>query len=348
MLVAGIFTAVLAFVFVVLQFSTRVLDKHYGLSQVLLLAVAASAGTFSINLLTVPERSPIDLALIVVSVFIFIIAAGLALLKEYGIPEMRPRSSHTLLRTVTDLSIRRDAFHVTTTDGVRITGTHIRRGHGEVVIVCHGIMRSMNTLGDVLLCEWLSDDFDVISFDFRGHGASQGTVSGDGSTALDVRAVVHYARTTGYGRVGVVGRSLGAWSAVLEAAESQSIDSLVVAAAPVANLADTGVARRFGSLGSSVVGKSLARVLLGVRIGDFSGSPSLLDALPRVSPSPMLMIYCADDPTIGATQKDAEGAFAMARDPKELVILEGSGHVLESRYLHRYYELTRDWFVRTL
>jgi pimeloyl-ACP methyl ester carboxylesterase len=238
---------------------------------------------------------------------------------------------------------------VYTQDQVAISGVHLANGYNKAVIVCHGGGRSKDILGNVMICEWFADYYDVVTFDFRGHGASSGTLAGDGRTAEDLNTVIEYTRGHRYERIGVVGRSLGGWSAILEAARYQNVDSVVAAGVPLGGLDDIPAARALFSKGIlPFLGRALARILVGVRISDGEGQVSPMSVIDKVSPIPLLLIYCEEDPTANMWKDDIEKLYSKAREPKQLTLFDGRGHILEARYLARYFALARQWFDKTL
>jgi len=98
---------------------------------------------------------------------------------------------------------------VTTQDKQKIHLDHYEYCHDAVVIIAHGFF---NSKGSVLLKELgkeLSDGYDVIIMDFRGHGESKGLFYWTTKEYLDLEAVLKFARER-YKKIGVIGFSLGA------------------------------------------------------------------------------------------------------------------------------------------
>jgi pimeloyl-ACP methyl ester carboxylesterase len=258
------------------------------------------------------------------------------------------RSSEDLLRYYTDFSIPHDKFIVETVDGVLISGIHINTGHQKLVIVCHGGSRSKNILGNVMLCEWLSDKLDVITFDARGHNESKGILSADGKTAYDLKAVIEYAKKFNYEKIGIVGRSLGGWTSIIYAAQyHDDIDSIVAAGVPLRNPYQGTLITHLNKWQLMFM-KFLTKLLLGLRFSEKWNGIAPFSEIAKVSPIPILLIYYENDPTAAVTLKDIQAFYSKARHPKQLIILKGTGHVLESKNLHFYYESIVNWFDKTL
>jgi len=120
---------------------------------------------------------------------------------------------------------------IRTTDGQQIAFNHYENGHDKVVIIAHGFFNSKDA---ALLCELsdaLSDQYDVINMDFRGHGKSSGLFYWTSKEYLDLEAVLHYAKQS-YDKAGVIGFSLGAATTLIAASRSDLIDSVVAVSAP--------------------------------------------------------------------------------------------------------------------
>jgi pimeloyl-ACP methyl ester carboxylesterase len=329
------------------QFYTNYFEKYNLLVNVVLIFVGLATTIASVQLW---ENSTSYLygAVYLLSGFVSVFIVVISSVKLFVFPEMQIRESRSLLRNRTNLSIPHKKFLIKTEDNVSISGFHIDQGRKKLIIVCHGAGRSKNILGDILLCEGLAYTYDVMAFDFRGHNESTGIFTGNGATSLDVKAVVNYARGLGYEKIGIVGRSLGAWSAIVNVAQFHNVDSLIAAAAPMEGLDDSAVTRKLPPWAMDLLGKIIARIIVGIRMGTIKGNISVASLIGEVSPIPLLLIYCENDTTIRMDKEDAKFLFSKANEPKKLVILEGVGHVLESRFTHQYYDIIRDWFLETL
>ncbi|HEU5101416.1 MAG TPA: alpha/beta fold hydrolase, partial [Roseiflexaceae bacterium] len=106
-------------------------------------------------------------------------------------------------------SVPSKPFQVTTTDAVRVKGSLLTRGRRSGLVVCHGFGSTHRSVPMVWLAEALYEHWDVLAFDWRGYGRSGGLSSLGGAEALDLQAVVGFARAQGYTKVGIVGESMG-------------------------------------------------------------------------------------------------------------------------------------------
>jgi pimeloyl-ACP methyl ester carboxylesterase len=123
---------------------------------------------------------------------------------------------------------------VRTSDGIELGATLFARGCPDVVIICHGFASTQRSLGIVWLAESLAGWRDVLTFDWRGYRRSTGYASLGGDEALDLFAMLAYARERGYRRVGLVGESMGGLIvlATLGAAASTSAEASLSAVYP--------------------------------------------------------------------------------------------------------------------
>ena len=128
------------------------------------------------------------------------------------------------------------------TDDLTLRGWYIESEHrGPTLVFVHGIdgVRSGNNA--VQLASMMMDrGFDVLMFDLRGHGSSDGDrVSGGDHERQDVLAAFDFLEERGVplSDVGVLGFSMGAGTAALALAEAPSVDALVLDS-PYANVSD--------------------------------------------------------------------------------------------------------------
>ena len=199
------------------------------------------------------------------------------------------------------------------------------------------------------LAESLKEHFDVISFDFRGHGKSSGLFGWTSREQRDLEAILKYTKEQKYERIGVLGFSLGAAVALIEASKNRDIHSVVAVSAPYDfwkinyhfwepdMLEDLKL--NFGFKG---VGK-------GVRPGNpFAAKIKPLDIVAKVSPTPVLFIHGSNDWLI--KPEHSEKLFQQAKEPKRLNIISGAGHAERIYDTHpkEFLRLCVGWFDKTL
>jgi fermentation-respiration switch protein FrsA (DUF1100 family) len=132
-------------------------------------------------------------------------------------------------------------------------------------------------------------------FDLRGHGESDGErISAGYHERKDLLGAIDFVKGRSFERIGVLGFSMGAATALMTAAENTDIDG-VVADSSYADLADI-MAREFkartgfpGFFLSPVL--SMVKLMYGV---DFKAVKPVA-SVPLISPRPILFIHGAED-----------------------------------------------------
>lgn len=119
-----------------------------------------------------------------------------------------------------------------TSDGVGIAYEHFRNGHDSVVVICPGFFNSKKNGGIRKAIDIVSGSYDVVIFDFRGHGDSGGKFSWTAKEPLDLRAVLDYTAGFGYRKTGILAFSLGAAVSLIVAPDRPEIKSMVLVSAP--------------------------------------------------------------------------------------------------------------------
>jgi uncharacterized protein len=129
---------------------------------------------------------------------------------------------------------REEAFSVTS-DGVRIAMTHYRVGSPARLVIAPGFWRERGVGEMIFLARWFTRrGYDVTSFDFRGHGESDGQYTFGLEEWRDVAAVLESQSGAGYASQIVVGFSLGGAIAADALARRPEIivDALVMISSP--------------------------------------------------------------------------------------------------------------------
>lgn len=166
--------------------------------------------------------------------------------------------------------------------------------------------------------------YAVFMFDFQGHGESEGDQITFGfRERMDVTAAVDFVkRNHPDHRIAVVGRSLGGAAALL--ASPLDIDAIVLESVypNVADAVYNRVGMRLGPLKYIVAPVLLCQ--LGPRLGFTPDDLRPIDHFADVQ-CPVLIIGGGRD--VHTPVAETERMFQAARDPKELLIVEGASHV---------------------
>lgn len=217
------------------------------------------------------------------------------------------------------------------------------------VIVCCGQNGSMDK--DIPQAKPLHEaGFNVLMFDFRGHGRSQGEIVTMGAfEQADLFGALDYvSQERGIERVGVLGLSMGAGVALMVAAQDARIAALVVDGAyPRLDGILTGYMRMKGI--PVLLARGLARLTLiagtlRTRYQIYRANPILLADRIRI---PVLFIHGALD--LFVSTDEVESLSARIAGPTELWRLYDAGHrEAFARYPDEYNRRVVAWFDQHL
>ncbi len=240
-------------------------------------------------------------------------------------------------------------LYVMTEDGKRIAFFHVKGGFSKVVVIAHGFYNNKDTVLFRQMTDAFSKEYDVIVFDFRGHGKSSDVFTWTAHEQKDLRAITSYAKENHYTKIGVIGFSLGAAITLIEASCHQNIDSVIAVSSP----ADLGrIDFRFWE-------KDMWRDLMlnfgikGRGKGVRSGSPALQKIRPRdivdkISPTPILFLHGEKDWLVKL--RHSQFLFYKAKGPKVLTIMKDGGHAerMFDAFPDQFMKICLDRFRETL
>lgn len=213
-------------------------------------------------------------------------------------------------------------------DGVGLRGWFIPAHPSRATIIfCHGHGGSMDP--DLIYVPWFHEaGFDVLMFDFRAHGRSEGDrVSMGYFERQDLLGAVDYLQARGVGRVGVLGFSMGGAVGLATAPLSEAIGAVI---------SDGGFARLEGAIlgwarGRGSLPRGLALLLVhvvilvaGWRMGVHLAEADPLRWVGRIAPRPVLFIHGDHDPYVSVAE--VEALYAAAGEPKRLWRVAEAGH----------------------
>ena len=211
-------------------------------------------------------------------------------------------------------------------DGIELDGRYSGARDGRpTVIMAAGQFGSMD--GDTDFVPVLvRAGFDVLQFDWRAHGNSDGRHTTFGVEEVhDLTGAVDFLQARGVKQIGVLGFSMGAAVGLRAAAADERIRCVVAdgAFAHTAHTVEGFIKARIGLRLRPFVALVLAltRLRLG---GTDPREASPLDAVGQISPRPVLFIHGLDDPLVPPA--DQEALYAACGSPKTLWQVEGAGH----------------------
>ena len=237
---------------------------------------------------------------------------------------------------------------VITQDGVAVAFDHYQHGHAGLVIIAPGFYNSKDALLLKELAAALTDTYDVIAMDFRGHGNSGGSFHWTSKEYLDLLAVVEKFKEK-YTSIGVIGFSLGGATSIIAAGKTSAITSVIAVSAPSDfdkieyRLWELDVENdiRYSLLGKGRIGK-------GVRPGPFwYKKEKPIDVVGKLG-QPILYIHGTDDWIIKPWHSKA--LFDKTKSLKALEIIQKGPHAeyLMRRYSKEVVGWISDWLKQTL
>ena len=224
---------------------------------------------------------------------------------------------------------------LTTPDSISLSAWYVPATGGPphnpspTVLLAHGLLDRKATM--LQLVPWLhAAGYNVMLFDFRGHGSSDEVPTTLGRLeALDVQAVLDWLESEGVGeRVGGLGMSLGAAALVNAAAEGSSLDALVLDSL-FADWGDTDFAEDYRLPPEWLV----------------PGVPDPVDLMPALD-VPVFIIHGTAD-----ILTDIDHAYRLysAANPEKTLWINDSGHAWSAwTYPERYREMVLEFFNTSL
>lgn len=122
-------------------------------------------------------------------------------------------------------------LYIKTSDGIKIALNHFKKNKEQVLIIANGWTMSKDSSFISKMANLFAKKFDVISFDFRGHGKSSGNYTFTSKEPEDLKSVVNYA-TNMYKNIYLIGFSLGGAISIIHSANTKNINRLIIVSAP--------------------------------------------------------------------------------------------------------------------
>ena len=159
---------------------------------------------------------------------VVIIVAILVIVSLWGFySSIRPPKIVSSL-TPRDLKMHHEDVSFTTADGLVLRGWYIpsTKATGKTLILLHGYPADKGNILPALA--FLHEDFNLLLFDFRYLGASEGSYSTAGAKEVeDLVAAVQFLKGRGVKEVGVWGFSMGGAVALMAVAKAPEIKAVV-------------------------------------------------------------------------------------------------------------------------
>ncbi|HSB65602.1 MAG TPA: alpha/beta fold hydrolase [Anaerolineales bacterium] len=234
------------------------------------------------------------------------------------------------------------------TDGVILRGVWIPApGSDKAVIILHGHDSSYDF--DVYRAPTLHEaGFNVLLFDFRAHGRSDGNMKTFGyKERWDVLGGIEFLKKRGMQHFGLLGFSYGGLTAMLTAPICPEVEAVITDGGPTRLMTGAGAwgdelgSPRWLTTGLAWVFFNITSLRLGVNI--FRYEP--IRWVGKISPRPVFFIHGDHDQFCA----DFDDLYAAAREPKELWRLPEAGHTTASQlYPEEHARRVIDFFKRYL
>ncbi|MEU8590242.1 alpha/beta fold hydrolase [Streptomyces sp. NPDC048664] len=171
--------------------------------------------------------------------------------------------------------------------------------HGDLaIVIAHGFTGDLDKPQVRRVAEALARFGAVVTFSFRGHGASGGRSTVGDQEVRDLAAAVRWARELGHRRVATVGFSMGGSVVLRHAArppEGARTDAVVAVSAPARwYYRGTAPMRRLHWLVTRPEGRLLSRYGLRTRVHHRDWDPvpaSPVESVPLIAPTPLLIVH---------------------------------------------------------
>ena len=194
----------------------------------------------------------------------------------------------------------------------------------------------------------LTDSYDVIVMDFRGHGKSKGLFYWTSKEYKDLLAVIGFAKPQ-YDGIAVIGFSLGGATALITASKTPLIKSMIVVSAPTDFdkiefrfwELDPKIDLQYSILGEGRIGK-------GVKPGPWwYKKEKPIECVDKIK-APILYIHGQDDWLIKPWHSEA--LYKKTYSKKRLVIIKKGPHAeyLIKTHKEETIRAIRDWLKETL
>jgi dipeptidyl aminopeptidase/acylaminoacyl peptidase len=222
-----------------------------------------------------------------------------------------------------DIGLAYEDVRFTTDDGVTLSGWLVpaARETRAAVVLMHGF--SWHRLPWLAgFVPWLQKRYNVLQFDFRGHGGSDDALISLGTLEQrDVAAAVHFLAGRGLGPIALMGISMGGSVAIMAAPDLPV--AAVIADAAYAELSNP-ISNRLRDEGYPLTRLGAALVLTAASVRARVRLRSPMHRVSQIAPRALLLISPGEDRLVSPQQ--SQRMFRAAGEPKELFVVPGAAH----------------------
>lgn len=247
--------------------------------------------------------------------------------------------------TPRDLGLDYQEITFPAADGKELSGWMISSSSAKATIICcHGYPANKSDILSTV--SFLYPDFNLLLFDFRGHGDSQGRFVSFGLREdRDIRGAINYIKGKEEIKnlpIGIWGYSFGGAVAIKVSTQIEEVKALVTdstyASFPemvIQYYGDWGPLKYIFGTG----GKLLANIVFRRRLSQLSPE-NFIGSIK----TPILIIHASEDPFVPV--EHARRLYRGAKEPKELLILSDTTH--SPSMTEEYRERIKNFFERHL
>jgi pimeloyl-ACP methyl ester carboxylesterase len=249
-----------------------------------------------------------------------------------------------------EYGLQYEAVEFKATDGIRLRGVWIPSAASDsdkVVVILHGHGSSYDF--DIYRAPALLEaGFNVLLFDFRAHGRSEGKhITFGYEERRDMRGAIEFLHGRGMHHIGLLGFSYGGIVSMVFTPECPDLEAVISDGGPARmRTAIVGRAGEMGIpawLGRPIAWLTVAMTSLRLGVNLFSYEP--IRRVGKIAPRPIFFIHGDQDPYL----TDFDELYAAAREPKELWRLPDVGHCTASAfYPEEHARRVIDFFIRNL
>ena len=225
--------------------------------------------------------------------------------------------------TPADIGLAYEDVRFTTDDGVTLSGWLVpaARETRAAVVLMHGL--SWHRLPWLAgFVPWLQRRYNVLQFDFRGHGGSDDALISLGTLEQrDVAAAVRFLEGRALGPIALMGISMGGSVAIMAAPDLPV--AAVVADAAYAELRNP-IANRLREEGYPLTRLGAGLVLAAASLRARVRLRSPIQRVSQIAPRALLLISPGEDRLVSPHQ--SQRMFQAAGQPKELFVVPAAAH----------------------
>ncbi len=222
--------------------------------------------------------------------------------------------------------MRCDGVVLHSEDGLRLAATTWRsdRERHAAVVVAHGLTITKDHPSVTAVASSLAaEGFEVVAYDGRGHGDSEGLCTLGTDEVLDVGAAVAYARSFSP-RVVAVGSSMGAIAVLRYGATDPELTGVVAVSAPARWRIHSARSLLAAVMTRTGVGRDVVRRRKGVRLAPRWSAVAAPEEVATRIVCPVAVVHGSGDRFLPT--REATRLYDRLGGPRRLDIVAGMGH----------------------